>query len=98
MAVAIDPEGLESRAIHALVDFHGKSVLEIGCGDGRMTWLYAERASRVRAIDPSADEVRRAEAAMPGQLRSTVRFEAADATTFRYRRSAFDIAVLSHSL
>ena len=37
----LDPEGVETRVLHDLVDFRGKDVLEIGCGDGRMTWRYA---------------------------------------------------------
>ena len=37
MRVSIDPEGTEIEAIHDLVDFSGKKVLEVGCGDGRMT-------------------------------------------------------------
>jgi cyclopropane fatty-acyl-phospholipid synthase-like methyltransferase len=37
MVRAIDPEGVETRAIRELIDFAGKDVLEIGCGEGRMT-------------------------------------------------------------
>ena len=94
----VDPEGLETRAIHSLVDFRDKAVLEIGSGDGRLTWRYAEHAARVLALDPLALDVRRARRATPEHLRSTVRFVRADATTYRYPRSVFDIAVLSHSL
>ena len=35
-----------------LVDLGGAEVLEIGCGDGRLTWRYAERAAYVTAIEP----------------------------------------------
>lgn len=94
----VDPEGLETHAIHSLVDFRDKLVLEIGSGDGRMTWRYADHAARVLALDPLARDVRRARRATPEHLRSTVRFVKTDATTYRYPRSAFDIAVLSHSL
>lgn len=94
----IDPEGFETRAIHSLIDFRRKAVLEIGSGDGRMTWRYAEQAARVLAIDPLAGDVRRAIADTPEHLKPIVRFVEADATNYRYPRSAFDIAVLSHSL
>ena len=40
-----DPEGVERRTIHDLVDFNGKGVFEVGCGEGRMTWLYADAAA-----------------------------------------------------
>ena len=37
MAARFDPEQVETRVIHDLVDFDGKDVLEIGCGDGWVT-------------------------------------------------------------
>jgi 2-polyprenyl-3-methyl-5-hydroxy-6-metoxy-1,4-benzoquinol methylase len=36
--VAFDPEATETRVIHRLIDFTGKDVLDVGCGDGRMPW------------------------------------------------------------
>lgn len=94
----IDPGGFETKAIHSLVDFAGKSVLEIGSGDGRLTWRFADEAARVLAFDPMARDVRRAVAATPEQLRSKVRFVEADATTFHYGSATFDVAILSYSL
>lgn len=44
MALAFDPEGVEAQIIHRLIDFRDKNVLEIGCGDGRMTWRFADHA------------------------------------------------------
>jgi len=41
---AIDPEGVETRAIRESIDFAGKDVLEIVCGEGRMTWWYGDLA------------------------------------------------------
>ncbi len=50
MRVTIDPEGHEIDTIHELVDFSGQNVLEVGCGDGRMTWRYAERTASVLSV------------------------------------------------
>ena len=36
MAVRLDPEEIETGVIHSVIDFRGKSVLEIGCGNGRI--------------------------------------------------------------
>lgn len=95
---SIDPEQVETRAIHALVDFTGASVLEIGAGDGRVTWRFAAKATSVLAVDPLERDVLRARAAIPEDLRGRVRFALADATVYRYPRSRFDVTVLSHSL
>jgi len=53
MAKLQDPEGIEMKAVLKHLSFDGKDVLEIGCGDGRLTFKYAEMARRVVAIDPS---------------------------------------------
>ena len=37
--------------------FAGLRVLEIGCGDGRVTGLYANRAASVIAIDPKTESI-----------------------------------------
>jgi 2-polyprenyl-3-methyl-5-hydroxy-6-metoxy-1,4-benzoquinol methylase len=53
-----DPEGHERAALEALgPSFTARRVLEIGCGDGRLTRLYARDAASVTAIDPDADAV-----------------------------------------
>ncbi len=98
MPVVIDHKGLETQAIHSLVDFRGRRVIEIGSGDGRMTFFFAEQAAHVVAVEPLPHLVRRAIDRAPDHLSSKVRFVAADATTWRYPTSAFDIAVFSHSL
>jgi SAM-dependent methyltransferase len=98
MDVDIDSDGRETRAIHALVDFRDKSVLEIGAGDGRMTWRFAEGTRRVIAIDLRKSDIQRAIQTTPDHVRSKVRFLVADATTYRYPPDRFDVVVLSHSL
>ena len=50
MNETVDPEGNETRVIHELVDFAGQRVLEIGCGDGRLIWRYADSAATVLGL------------------------------------------------
>ena len=101
MAIQLDPQGRETSILFSLAgSFEGKSVLEIGCGDGRLTWRYAAGASRVAGIDPNGDKVARAIENTPAVLRDKVQFVATD--LFAYARSnparRFDLAILSWSL
>jgi tRNA G46 methylase TrmB len=57
MSILIDPEENESNALFDLpVAWTNSSVLEIGSGDGRLTWRYAGKAARVVAIEPDAEK------------------------------------------
>jgi len=98
VCVSIDPEEIETRVIHDLVEFRGKTVLEVGCGDGRMTWRYAEKSSRILALDPNEEKIERAIESTPQKLRSKVRFVAADIADAELPDDAFEVAILSYSL
>jgi len=57
MPIIIDPEEHESDALLNLpIAWTGKSVLEIGSGDGRLTWRFADKVARVTAIEPDAEK------------------------------------------
>jgi SAM-dependent methyltransferase len=100
MTVRIDPEQNETRALFSFVDLDGRRVLEIGCGEGRLTWRYADRAAQVTAIEPFAPALARARESLPPALVSHVtlcpiafdEFAAATAS------STFDVAIFSWSL
>ncbi|MDP6822688.1 MAG: class I SAM-dependent methyltransferase [Dehalococcoidia bacterium] len=98
MAKIVDPEAIETRVIHDLVDFTDKRVIEIGCGDGRMLWRYARQAESVLGIDPSQDFIDAARAAAPEELAGRVAFEVGDAVTDEFSGGPYDVAVLAWSL
>lgn len=98
MGVTIDPEGTETRILHELVDFAGKDVVEVGCGDGRMTWCYADLTRSVLGIDPNEDRTRDARERTPDTLRPSVSFRAGDVQSVGLPDEGFDIAILSWSL
>jgi 2-polyprenyl-3-methyl-5-hydroxy-6-metoxy-1,4-benzoquinol methylase len=95
-----DPENNEIRALFDLVDFSGKQVLEIGCGDGRLTRRYAQAAAHVTAIDPFEAAIGRAKANQPRALRDRVAFQHIAFEDFAAGRKAetFDIAIFSWAL
>jgi SAM-dependent methyltransferase len=100
MTVAWDPEGAEGTALHAMVDLQGKTVLEIGCGDGRLTWRYAPLAARVTAIDPDSAAIAAAQEDCPDDLRAKVEFLALNLNDYAARAAGvkFDVALFSWSL
>lgn len=100
MAIRVDPENNETRALFDLADFSGQHVLEIGCGDGRLTWRYAGRAAHVTAVDAWAEGIARARENLPGGLQGRVEFQHAAFLDFAAASepSAFDLAILSWSL
>ena len=68
MTIRRDPDNTEIRALLDLVDFSGKHVLEIGSGDGRLTWRYADAAAHVTGVEPFEQAVERAMAHQPDTL------------------------------
>jgi ubiquinone/menaquinone biosynthesis C-methylase UbiE len=94
----LDADGSEQRAIHELVDFTGKNVLEIGCGSGRVTWSYADCAASALAVDPREKDIAQARQRTPLSLRDRVTFLAADATALEFPVGAFDVVVFSRSI
>jgi 2-polyprenyl-3-methyl-5-hydroxy-6-metoxy-1,4-benzoquinol methylase len=100
MAVNKDPENNETATLHAMVDFKGKSVLEIGCGDGRLTWRYADQAAQVTAIDPDGKDIEAARANLPERLARNVSFLESSIEDFvkSFRGRRFDVAIFGWSL
>jgi ubiquinone/menaquinone biosynthesis C-methylase UbiE len=98
VALRIDPEGVEPRALVELAPVDGLRVLELGCGDGRLTFRYAGAAASVLAVDPDAERIDEAHAALPPELADTVTFAVAGAAEVDVPRKSFDLALFAWSL
>ena len=98
MTLQSDPERNETKYLHKLADFAQKHVLEIGCGEGRLTWQYAKDTRSTNAIDLDADALRVATIDRPSDLESKVHFSLAKSEQLPFSKETFDIAVLAWSL
>jgi len=96
----IDPENMEMQYLFQMVDLTNKHVLEIGCGDGRLTFRFAEKAAHVIAIDPGVELIELAKKNTADHLHGKVDFQAAglDAFALESKPSIFDLVILSYSL
>jgi predicted RNA methylase len=95
---SLDPEGAHLAALQRLGDFAGKEVVELGCGDGRLTSGIAAEAARVLAFDPDAEAVAKARRALAGELADRVEFRVASGADIELEPASFDLVVFSWSL
>ena len=98
MTPVLDPEGAHLAALHRLGDFHGQRVLELGCGDGRLTVLIARDAAHLLAFDPDAEAVTRARGSLPADLAERVAYRVASGKAIDVEPHSFDLMVFSWSL
>jgi 2-polyprenyl-3-methyl-5-hydroxy-6-metoxy-1,4-benzoquinol methylase len=98
MPPVLDPEGVHLASLRRLADFAGASVIEVGCGDGRLTSGLAEEAASVFAFDPEADDVAAAKAGLAAAHAERVTFRVGSAREIEIPRTQFDIVVFSWSL
>lgn len=94
----LDPECAHLAALRRLADFDGLRVLEMGCGEGRLTRGIARQAASVLAFDPAADAVETARATLPAELESRVEFRVASAESIEVEPGSFDLVVFSWAL
>ena len=98
MTPVLDPAGAHLAALRRLGDFRDRRVLELGCGDGRLTLGIAEEAASVLAFDPDADAVDRARHSLPAELDERVAYRVASGKEIELEPLSFDLVVFSWSL
>ena len=97
MTFQTDPERNETKFLNKLADFADKRVLEIGCGEGRLSWQYAYTPTFTIGIDPDHDSLRVATIDRPSDLTDKVLFSQAQSEYLPFRKETFDMAVLAWS-
>ena len=90
-----DVHEAEPQRIEGLVPLEDARVLDVGCGEGRLTGFAAAKASGVYAFDPNAERVERARAAADVER---VRFGVHGVEALDVERESFDVALCGWSL
>ncbi|HKN63142.1 MAG TPA: class I SAM-dependent methyltransferase [Gaiellaceae bacterium] len=90
-----DVHGVEKGRIRALVPLAGARVLDVGCGEGRLTGFAAARAASVYAFDPDEERLERARA---GSDTEHVRFGVHGVEALDVEQETFDLALCGWSL
>lgn len=99
MSLTMDPAGDEICALEKATDWTGRRVLEIGCGEGRLTLRLASLGpAEIQALDPDSDRIKTARANLPGDERGRIKYHVAQAENLDYSPGTFDIVVLSWAL
>ena len=97
MTLLRDPDHNETKHLHRFADFTNRRVLEIGCGEGRLTWQYAKATQSTVGIDSDEDALRVAAADKPYNLENKVHFSCVASEYLPFSKETFDIAVLAWS-
>ena len=97
MPTEVDPRGVELRAILEAGNFHDTRVLEVGAGDGRVTFRYSAAPAFVVGVDTNETEIR-ATKKLSHAERNHVQFLCASVTALPFSAERFDIVLLASSL
>jgi ubiquinone/menaquinone biosynthesis C-methylase UbiE len=93
-----DPEAIETAYLHKMAAVDDARVLEVGCGDGRLTWRYAGTTRHAIGIDLGSEHLVLARRSCPPVVSARVAFVQATALALPFRTGLFDGAMLAWSL
>ena len=100
MTVVTDQEGISAARLLEFTHFDGKNVLEIGCGDGRITFGYADYSNQVTVINPIAEDILSAQKNLSENMNDKVGFIETSIEDFNLPEDIerFDISLFTWSL
>jgi hypothetical protein len=95
--IAAMPLSSHAAVLAALVGGKGRSALDVGCGDGKFTWLMAKHFPHVAGIDMKAGKIAEANASAR-EKGVAAEFRVASAEAMPFEVAQFDVVVFSNSL
>jgi ubiquinone/menaquinone biosynthesis C-methylase UbiE len=79
--------------IFKYADLENKQVLEVGCGDGRISSLMIGKAGKLIAVDPDEEKIRAA-----GKVIPNAEFPIGSGENLEFSEGCFDIVIFTLSL
>jgi len=98
MATEVDLARVMAHAILQAADLRNARILEVGAGDGRLTFQYASQPRSVIGIDTTELDIRSAVVAPRMEIRGQLQFLCASATALPFSAEQFEIVLLASSL
>ena len=99
MAILYESDEKIQRLLEKCVDFNGKRVIDIGCGDGKLALSIAARTEKIVGIDPDLEDIKLARQNTPAAIAGRVEFLDTSIEDFKPKTaSPFDIALYLWSL
>jgi len=95
MPLRVDPEENEIGALKGVTDWRRKRVLEIGCGEGRLTRRLAQLGALVSATDPDAQLIRTARRKLLPRFAKQIHYEVGTAEQIDHPSESFDIVMFA---
>ncbi|MCY4018119.1 MAG: class I SAM-dependent methyltransferase [Chloroflexi bacterium] len=97
MGIRSDTAGHEKKYLLDMLPSQCDRILEIGCGDGRLTWQCAEFADALVGIDVTPDTLAEAVRQRPQRFRETASILEASGVHLPFKSDSFDHALFSLS-
>lgn len=88
-----DQEQITRQRIEKIVSLQDKEVLEIGCGQGRVTSMLANNRCGLVAIDPDQEQIAKARERWPG-----IDFRVGSGHDLEFADDSFDLVLFTLSL
>jgi ubiquinone/menaquinone biosynthesis C-methylase UbiE len=92
-----DPENAEHRFLERYIPQSEGRLLDIGCGDGRLTWSLAGNARHIVGTDLDMQDLRIAQKALIESDSKKICFTAAQGESLPFAKETFNQAIFSWS-